>query len=362
MARLLEHWNRVRAIVKGPRRYHRLMQHLMMHELHKHKEHVWGHPRHIVLDLGPVCNLRCPFCATGNGVSKLPKEFLMPDLFEKIWANLPVHMFDTASFFNWGEPFLNPHVHEYVRRFHDANLWTVIHTNFSVRIYDDRFLEAIIDSRLDDLTVSVDGASQEAYGKYRINGCLATVLANMRRLNELKKTRNVDHPKVTYKMLLNRFTEPEVQQAQALAEEVGAHLWLDDRFYADPDVAREWLAPSVLEKSAGATATPPAFYANNDGLIDTYCRQLWDTLYIHSTGDIFPCCLICDLDHSVGNLACESFAEIWNNEKVRYLRRYVTDPKTPAPDFVNACATCRDRFCRLENQYPSGSALPLNTQ
>ena len=52
------------------------------------------------VDSGSLCNLRCPFCATGNGSLALSKEFLSQRRFAEILARLPP--LKAVSLYQWG--------------------------------------------------------------------------------------------------------------------------------------------------------------------------------------------------------------------------------------------------------------------
>jgi radical SAM protein with 4Fe4S-binding SPASM domain len=312
-------------------------------EMRRHAIRLRTHPPDLLLGPATICNLRCPLCPTGGGTLRLKKEILEPETFRAIVSNIRLDYLFYASLFSWGEPFLNPHIFEYVRFFHDRRLFTVIHTNFCVKDYEPEFFDQVILSGLDELTVSIDGASQETYEKYRVGGDFERVVANMAGLAAAKRRRNASTPRVVYKMLLNRFNETEIDDARRIAAQVGAEFFPDERFEVPSHVQDEWLSSPVREKLKNAQNTPPA--RKVAGEINTYCRQLWDTLVVNADGDLFPCCSVADQAMAIGNLARDHIDTLWNSPKMIALRRYVVDPDAPAPDFPNLCHRCPFRFC-----------------
>ena len=68
-----------------------------------------------------------------------------------------------AELYNYGEPLINPNFPEMVRRAKRMGLHTVTSSNLSLR-FD---VEAVVQSGLDSLLMSVDGASRETLGIYR---------------------------------------------------------------------------------------------------------------------------------------------------------------------------------------------------
>ena len=57
-------------------------------------------------------------------------------------------------------------------------------TNFNG--VSDEMIEEIIDSGLDHMTFSVDGASQEVYEKYRVGGVYEECIESLRKLQQRK--------------------------------------------------------------------------------------------------------------------------------------------------------------------------------
>lgn len=300
-------------------------------------------PVYMNLEPGPLCNLRCKFCCTANGIGTLKRELLLPETFQRISRHLPMDSLYEVNLYNWGEPLLNPHLLRYIRFFAQRGIHVVIHTNFSVRDYDDAFLEALVRSGLGHFAASVDGASRESYEKYRIGGNFDRVIQNLERLARVKKNAGGDTPRISYKMLLHRYNQHEVEQARKLAESIGVEFWLQENLGMTEEDRAEWTADSIREKYGLGPITNVDM--NGQTRVTTECRQLWDTLVVNANGDVFPCCIVCTPGSAVGNIAAEPFAKIWNNEKMQYLRRYVLEATLRAPSFPNSCCGCAFRSC-----------------
>ncbi len=305
---------------------------------------VRARPVYMNLDIGPLCNLQCRFCCTANGISTLKRELMQPDVFERIVQQLPLDSLYEVQLFNWGEPLLNPHLLDYIRFFAEKGIWTVIHTNFSVRDHDEAFMESLVRSGIGEVTVSVDGASQEVYEKYRVGGDLRRVIANMDLLARTRERLNSDTPNIVYKMLVHRYNEHEVDAARAIAQSLGVAFLLQENLGTPDDKTRaEWTAPSVRTKFGDAPISSSDTGAGTPVL--TECRQMWHSLVVNADGAVFPCCLVCAPEHAVGNLTTQTFEEIWNGGKMRTLRRHALNAAAEAPIFPNACAGCPFRLC-----------------
>lgn len=355
--RILRRWY----ILRGQSVPSTLNDYLVSEELHAQATMLKSYPTELYLDPATMCNLACPFCPTGNGSTGIKKELLTMETFNKIVSNLHLDAVKNVYLFNWGEPLLNKHFTDFVKFFHDRGKTTLTSVNFSARDYDDAYMEELVNCGLDTIHVSVDGASQEVYSKYRVKGEFTRVIGNMRRLNEAKKRLGRSNPTMNYKLLLNKFNEPELEEAKKIAQEVGAEFLLHEHFWVPEELRDEWVADAYRQKYG---ALPVTSTAREDGEmrrrgdeIHTECRQLWDSVLVNANGDVYPCCIVQHADHRVGNLTEQSFDEIWNNEKMQNLRRYVTDTSAPAPNFPNRCVGCASRYCTHDIQQESAARV-----
>lgn len=273
---------------------------------------------------------------------------LSRETFDTIVSKLRVDLLRYVNLFNWGEPLLNRDIFYFIRYFASRGKLTNVNSNLSSRDFDPQFCRKIIESGLTELYVSVDGASSESYKRYRVGGNFERVLSNMRALALAKREWDSATPRIYYKMLLHRYNEHEIEVARALAEDCGAELLLHENFWSPAELRDEWTARSVREKYGDTPVTSVDMRGQKP--IHTECSQMWSSVLINANGDVYPCCLICKPRWRVGNLLESSFEQIWNNAKMRALRRYVAHLEEPPPDFDNFCTECDNRFCVHENK------------
>jgi len=328
-----------------PNRLARLLRLANLLEIRLQREYLLTHPPVLCLDPGPVCNLRCLSCPTGDGTSRLEREFLLPEVFEKIVSNIRVNRLAHVNLYRLGEPLLNRHLNPYIEYFTKRKIFTALSANFSAKDYDEAYLEALARTGLDEITVCVDGMSQETYEKYRVGGNLARVLGNLRRLSSVKKAHGLKKPRLIFKMLLNKFNQHEVEEAKRMAAELDAEFYQPHFFWTPAGQDEEWMADAFKEKYQGTPQTYIVTKGDAHRDVDTECRQLWDTAQVNANGDVFPCCFCVDPAAAVGNLTRQHIDEIWNNERMRAMRRYVTYPDTEPLTFPNRCNGCPHRFC-----------------
>ena len=69
-----------------------------------------------------------------------------------------------------------------------GHVFTSFSTNFT--LMHEELLRPMFDSRIDWISVSVDGFRQQTYEKYRVNGKVKDVLAGIRMTTKFKKSAN----------------------------------------------------------------------------------------------------------------------------------------------------------------------------
>ena len=133
---------------------------------------VYGLPYHVVLDPTNVCQLKCPFCGTGERRPSMLKF----DGFKKIIDEIGKTCIN-LELYNWGEPFLNKDVLEMVS-YASNKYGTYVRISSNLNVRNDELNRDLVLSGLNTLTISLDGASQETYEKYRVAGSFDKVIEN----------------------------------------------------------------------------------------------------------------------------------------------------------------------------------------
>ncbi len=133
---------------------------------------------------------------------------------------------------------------------------------------DDR-VQSAIDSGMDCFIFSVDGATQETYERYRVNGRLERVLDAMRRMVAMRNAQGKKRPLIVWRYILFAWNDSaeEMNLARKMAAEIGVgHLaWHlngvetqhgSDRYYVgSPHLheIRDELWDTILEREPDVT-------------------------------------------------------------------------------------------------------------
>jgi MoaA/NifB/PqqE/SkfB family radical SAM enzyme len=277
-----------------------------------------------IIDVANKCNLRCPYCPTGLRLDGgRDKSFIDPLVVQQLVDEIGKYLL-VCDFFNWGEPLLHPKIGELVEICHKAGIWTAISTNFNIR--NKRVLEDLCDAGLDYLILSVDGATQESYEKYRNAGNFELVLENIAHIMDYRRRRNLQNPIVDWKYLVFKHNKHETRRAYEMAKELGVDIF---RF-----------------RSGGGPeyATVEARGAENlkKRVLKQYCRQLWHAVIVNSDSGIAPCCFVFNKRDDFGDYRPSRLLDIRRNEKFVTARK-LFDPSAVGdlpPDLKHTCLKC----------------------
>ncbi|MFC2061733.1 radical SAM/SPASM domain-containing protein [Elusimicrobiota bacterium] len=294
-----------------------------------------GFPYWLTMDPTNFCNLKCPLCPTGQERNCRPKKKLDEEAFKNIIDILGPYLIH-MDFCNWGEPLLNEKIYDMVKYAKKYNIHIKLDTN--INILSEINAQQLIESGLDKIILSVDGASQESYQKYRRGGDFNKVLNNIKLLVENKKKAGKDSPVITWQFLVFKHNEHEIEKAKKIAYVLG----VDEITFTPPYAGSlEWLTDLEPYRSEH-------YVVNGDKVefkkteSDRLCNWLWDGITINSDDSISACCSVEEAKDDFWEAFPEKdFSEIWNSEKFVEARKHVVNDK----DIViensdNICLRC----------------------
>lgn len=295
------------------------------YEFRTKKVRLKSFPYKITIDPSNSCNLRCPACHTGIKHSEMlrPSTLKFND-YKKIFDQLKEYVFSVALY-NWGEPLLNKEIFSIVNYTTQNGVGSTLHSNFN--LLDEEMAEELVTSGLTHIYLSIDGSTQEVYQKYRVKGDLEVVLRNIQLLNSAKKKHKSVFPFVTWKFLSFPHNIHQVNEAEKLAK----------RF--DVDNFEVFKANTVLTDIYDE-ANRYKTEASNMTQEPSYCKSLWQSLYISPKGQVFPCSLAFRETERFGNIFETPLTEIWNNTSYINARKLFTTEVLKS-DVPMPCRGCK---------------------
>ncbi|MBI3399370.1 MAG: SPASM domain-containing protein [Deltaproteobacteria bacterium] len=298
----------------------------------RRKEMVRGYPYEIIVDLTNICQLKCPLCATGAGLSAKKKGYMQFETFRKIIDELgpyALHIY----LHNWGESLFHKEIIRFIQYAKTYKVAISVSTNLSFPLTREE-ADAFITSGLDTMVLSIDGASKETYMRYRVGGNFDLALHNAKLLVETKKKLRNKKPFLEWQFLKMKHNIHEIDKAKAMAQEIG----VDSISFGtvvlpfgvnDGNLAEKWLPADELKKRMR--------YDIQDGDIGKRCWWLWRAVIFNWDGTVSPCCYVEGEMAVFGNILDTDFKNIWNNKDYISARSLFANKK---PEKNVICREC----------------------
>jgi len=272
-------------------------------------------PVEYIVETTAKCNLYCPMCP--REAFEQPKADMSDAVFERLVkesAETAEHM----MLIGLGEPFLDPKIYDRIEFCHRHSVSTLLSTNGT--LLDEKASARLLDTPLEQLTFSFDGAKKESFEFYRKGANFEKVRNNFVRFARMKKERGA-RLQIVVQMIRMEGNAGEVEEFvkfwSALPGVDQVRIKEDETNMLRPDAghaAEDWRHP---------------------------CHYLWrGPLYVKQNGDVYPCCQSYFLEGGpIGNLETESLEVIWNSEKMQRLRRLHATGRAGEIDMCARCCT-----------------------
>ncbi len=272
-----------------------------------------GLPVEYIVETTAKCNLYCPMCP--RETHKQPKEDMSDEIFNRL-VEESGHSAEHMMLIGLGEPFMDRKIFDRIEYCKRHNIATLLSTNGT--FLDEKLSARLLDSTLENITLSFDGATKESYEHYRKGARFEKVRNNFINFARMKHERGA---KLQVVMQMVRMEKN--------ANEVDEFV----RFWKTvPGIDQ------VRVKEDETNVLQPAAGRVQDGT-KVPCHYLWrGPMYVKHNGDVYPCCQAYMLDGApIGRIGEQPLEEIWNSPDMQELRRLHT---TGRAGEIDMCARC----------------------
>lgn len=305
------------------------------------KELHWGMPMSLSVEPTTSCNLRCPQCPSGLRTFSRPTGMMSLALFEKIINEQADTLLYITLYFQ-GEPYLNKDFLKMVAVAHRAKVFTATSTNG--HYLTDGVAQATVASGLKRMVVSVDGATQQTYEKYRIGGNLEKVKAGIANVNKWKQILKSHTPEIELQFIAFSHNEHELAAMQAMAEQLAVNKFLvkTAQIY-DYENSHEFI-PKTEELSRYIKRADGTWQIKSS--LANHCWRMWSSSVITWDGKVVPCCFDKDAQHTLGTIGNQSFKMIWRSQSYQQFRSSVMKGRKE----IAICSNCTEGLTIFANQ------------
>jgi MoaA/NifB/PqqE/SkfB family radical SAM enzyme len=182
-------------------------------------------PNRLYLECTAACNISCfqACCAPETGITRTRQAGMLDwDLFTRVVDEAGPSLI-RIDFFNYGEAFLHKRAVEMCEYIKSRHPHIYLYTSTNGLALTEEKARRLVHSGIDEVTFSIDGASQDTYARYRQRGRFDLALANLRAMANEKSAAGRDVPQINWRYILFAWNDEDAEMdlARRLAEEVG---------------------------------------------------------------------------------------------------------------------------------------------
>jgi len=237
---------------------------------------------------------------------------------------------------NYGEILLNPDLPRIIEYAYRRGVRLTAKNGVNLNHAKEELLEALVRYRFRALFCSIDGASQETYERYRVRGDFEKVIANIKRINALKRRYNSPYPTLLWRFIVFGHNEHEISQARKMSRELG--MQFRPKLSWDPDFSpvRD---EEYVKREIDFDVTSRAEYeeAHGANYMQHLCFKLWSKPQINWDGKVLGCSRNFWGEFG-GNAFSDGLDTAVNSEGIAYAREMLQGRLPGRADLP--CATC----------------------
>jgi hypothetical protein len=182
-------------------------------------------PNRMYIECTAACNISCTqaCCAPETGITRTRQAGMLDfDLFKRVLDEAGPSL-GRIDFFNYGEAFLHKRAVEMCEYIKSRFPHIYLYTSTNGLALSEEQARRLVHSGIDEVTFSIDGATQESYEKYRQRGKLDVAFRNLRAMVDEKRKSGRDLPYLNWRYILFTWNDSDEEMARArqLAQEIG---------------------------------------------------------------------------------------------------------------------------------------------
>ena len=255
-------------------------------------------PTTVMVEVTNWCNLACRMCGTNEATRT--KGFMSLDIYDRIVAQSVALGVRNLALHTVGEPLLHGDLPEMIRRAKAAGLHVFFSTN-GMPLTDAK-VDALLDTPLDAIRISVDAFDAETYERVRVGGSFRRLLDNLRRLRRERDRRGSDT------RILVTAIAPEGRLSFMRGVRRVFRDLADGIYFTNLANPGGQIGADVFPDSS-----PPASQSP--------CRLLWRTMVVNWDGTVTACCLDFNGSIVVGDMAKDTLLDIWRGDVYKRYRQ-----------------------------------------
>lgn len=272
-------------------------------------------PYIFILETTNICNLRCPFCLTGKGITGGRELRHLTFTDAKLIIDQVADSIYLLQLYTWGEPLLNKDTIKIIEYAKKKNIYVMLSTNATAMT--PAYNKQLLDAKIDYITVAIDGGSTKTYSQYRIGGNYTKVFENVKNLLEQRRDLSLNYPFVEWQFIVFRHNEHEVEKTELTAYNIGINKFTPLPAYVEDE---SW---HPIGKQFKQDTYNPERLKN--------CERPWSHLNVRADGGVASCCYEFAKKDDFGDIYKQDFTALWNNSFFQEARLLIKQHKNGHP-------------------------------
>jgi radical SAM protein with 4Fe4S-binding SPASM domain len=274
-----------------------------------------GMPIEHIVETTVRCNLTCPMCV--RATHEQPNEDMTDAVFERLVVEAAPAA-EHVMLIGLGEPHLDTGIHERIECCARHGISALLSTNGT--LLDERASRSLLETPLEHITLSFDGATKETFERYRRGARFERVRDNFIRFARMKHASRAPVQVVVQMVML----DGTAAEARDFVEFWSAVPGVDSVRIKQDET-------NVLQPDAAHHAPGPRHA----------CHYLWrGPMYVRYNGEVHPCCQSYMLNGpALGRIGEQPLADLWNSDTMRRMRGLHAQGRGAEVDICSRCVT-----------------------
>ncbi|HNW38904.1 MAG TPA: radical SAM protein [Candidatus Omnitrophota bacterium] len=288
-------------------------------------------PKYLSIQTTSFCNANCIFCPNHEVKRLFPPKVMEDELFKKIIDECKAQPgIERIILYLNNEPLTDAHIIERINYAKETVPWASVHILTNGSLLDDKIQEALINSKLDWIGISIHGIKKQS-----VEGAMGldydTVFPRILRfIQKAKSKRDIkDFLMVTF---LNHKYLTAGEKEEAI------------NFWKEQGISRISFFDGPISRAGNVRSMPQVYHPKISG-----CRSIWANEMIHivENGDVVICCMDWKREEILGNLRKQSISEIWNSSYYAQVRDQRDGRREAESNFI--CKRCEESIVPQED-------------
>ena len=320
-------------------------------------------PRSIQIECTTRCNLKCTMCEISYWTE--PGGDLQAKTLLKVLEHLP--KLKRVDLTGIGEALMNRGFFDALALLKSRGLYVTLNDNFTLMTEDSA--QRIVELGVDQIFLSLDGATKDTYEQIRIGANFNKVIENAKRLLRIKREMGQKRPEVKVNTVVCSTNYRELPAIVEVAHELGIGMVQFVNVILFDSTAN--LNPISLHREVKAKFKEAKERARQLGILlkvelfdkqpVQQCDFPWKRNFMTYDGYVHPCCYTTQTGdraaqnrRSFGNLIAREFPDIWNDRAYSSFRQKMRDGIMPM-----ACIHCPKYFGKPDPEAAKPASLGI---